>query len=243
MIPKIIHYCWFGGNPLPDLAQKCIDSWKKFCPDYEIIRWDESNYDVHKNQFVENAYRSKKWAFLTDYVRLDVVYQMGGVYLDTDVELIKPLDSFLSYQCYMGMEQPGRVNTGLGFGSEKQHPFLLDNMKEYENTNFVRSNGKFSPQTCVDITSKLLEMRGLKKSNSLQIISNVVILPVDFLCPQDMETGKLVITDNSYSIHHYSASWKNNFDMFVYKVGIVLKKIIGENLYKEIAEIKHKLIG
>lgn len=243
MIPKIIHYCWFGGNPLPELAKKCIDSWKKYCPDYEIIRWDETNYDLHKNQFVENAYRSQKWAFLTDYVRLDVVYQMGGIYLDTDVELIESLDSLLTMKCYMGMEKPGRVATGLGFGAEKQHHFLLENMKEYEQSNFFRKNGVFSPRTCVEITSNLFEMCGLKKNNSLQIISDVVILPVDYLCPQDMETGKITITKNTYSIHHYSASWKSDTDMLIYRIGIVIKRIVGENLYKKIAHIKHKLMG
>ena len=243
MIPKIIHYCWFGGNPLPDFAQRCIDSWKNYCPDYKIIRWDESNYDLHKNEYVENAYKSKKWAFLTDYVRLDVVYQMGGIYLDTDVELIKPLDSLLSLQCYMGLEQLGRVNTGLGFGAKKQHHFILENMKEYETISFVRKNDKFMPCTCVDITSNLLEMHGLKKNNALQIVSDVVILPVDYLCPQDMETGKITITNNTYSIHHYNASWKNRTDIIIYKIGIILKRIVGDNVYKKIAQFKHKILG
>ena len=103
MIPKKIHYCWFGGNPLPEDVKRYIESWKKYCPDYDLIRWDESNYDVHKNAYVELAYQNKKWAFLTDYARLDIIYEHGGIYLDADVELIHSLDDLLQNSCYMGM--------------------------------------------------------------------------------------------------------------------------------------------
>ena len=100
MIPKVIHYCWFGGNPLPDEAKRCIDSWKKYCPDYKIIEWNESNYDVNSNEYMKAAYNEKKWAFVSDYARVDVVYRYGGIYMDTDVELIKPLDKFLYQSPY-----------------------------------------------------------------------------------------------------------------------------------------------
>ena len=118
MIPKKIHYCWIGGNPLPELAIKCIESWKKYCPDYEIIEWNEKNYDFRKNQFMREAYDEKKWGFVPDYARLDIIYEHGGIYLDTDVEIIKPLDSLLKEQGFAGMEQPGIVALGLGFGAE-----------------------------------------------------------------------------------------------------------------------------
>lgn len=243
MIPKIIHYCWFGGKPLPDLAQKCIDSWKKYCPDYEIIRWDESNYDLHKNHFVENAYKNKKWAFLTDYVRLDVVYQMGGIYLDTDVELVKSLEPLLETHCYMGMEKAGRVNTGLGFGAEKNHPFIFENKRIYEVKNYYDKHGRFVPPICVDVTTNLMIDYGLKRVNTIQEVNGVVLFPIEFFCPQDMETGVVVITSNTYSIHYYSALWKSDFDMVVYRIGKVIKRIVGENIYKKIALIKHKLMG
>lgn len=153
MIPKKIHYCWFGGNPLPEDVKRYIESWKKYCPDYELIRWDESNYDVHKNTYVELAYQNKKWAFLTDYARLDTIYEHGGIYLDADVELVHGLDDLLQNNCYMGMEQVGTVNTGLGFGAEPKHPFLRENMKPYEEQNFIQEDGTFKPPICVRITT------------------------------------------------------------------------------------------
>ncbi|RKW32245.1 MAG: glycosyl transferase, partial [Lachnoanaerobaculum sp.] len=104
MIPKVIHYCWFGGKPLPKIARKCIQSWKRFCPDYEIVEWNEKNYDIHKNSYMEEAYLQKKWGFVPDFARLDIIYQNGGIYLDTDVELIRPLDELLYHRAYMGFE-------------------------------------------------------------------------------------------------------------------------------------------
>lgn len=165
MIPKKIHYCWFGGNPLPEDVKRYIESWKKYCPDYDLIRWDESNYDVHKNAYVELAYQNKKWAFLTDYARLDIIYEHGGIYLDADVELIHSLDDLLQNSCYMGMEQVGTVATGLGFGAEPKHPFLRENMRPYEEQSFVQEDGTFKPPICVRVTTKLLKDQGLRDEN------------------------------------------------------------------------------
>lgn len=125
MIPKKIHYCWFGRNPLPELAVRCIESWKKYCPDYEIIEWNEDNYDINKISYVKEAYQARKWAFVTDYVRLDVVNQYGGIYLDTDVELLKSLDPLLKYKSFFGMEEGKFIATGLGFGAEKGTKILV----------------------------------------------------------------------------------------------------------------------
>lgn len=211
MIPKKIHYCWFGGKPLPKEVKKCIDSWKKYCPDYEIIEWNENNYDINKNKYTQLTHQNKKWAFLSDYVRLDVIYKYGGIYLDTDVELIKPLDDLLIYKGYMGMEQVGKVATGLGFGAVKKHKFLLENMKYYEKEeNFIDEKGDFKKAICVKITTDLLEENGFKKENKIQEICDMTIFPIDYFCPKVMGTNKLRITKNTYSIHHYDASWKSN---------------------------------
>lgn len=206
MIPKKIHYCWFGGKPLPNDIKQYIKSWKKYCPDYEIIQWNESNYDLEKNDYVKQAYENKKWAFLTDYIRLDVVYEYGGIYLDTDVELVKSLDNLLENKCYMGMEQIGTIATGLGFGAEAGHPFLRKNMLHYEKNSFLE-NGSFKPPICVGVTTKLLRESGLVRENIIQDIDGVMIYPTDYFCPLKMGTDKLTITSNTYSIHHYSASW------------------------------------
>ena len=131
MIPKIIHYCWFGGNEIPEHDKKCIESWKKYCPDYKIIRWDESNYDYKKNSYMREAYEAKKWGFVPDYARLDIVYEHGGIYLDTDVELVKNIDELLEHKAYMGFEVGGEfVSPGLGFGAEKNFPLFKKMMEE-----------------------------------------------------------------------------------------------------------------
>ena len=207
MIPKIIHYCWFGGKPLPEPVKKCIATWEKYCPDYQIIRWDESNYNVFKNSYTKAAYENKKWAFLSDYVRLDVVYTSGGIYLDTDVELLRSPEELRQNTCFMGMEEVGTVNTGLGFGAEAGHPFLLRNMRAYEESDFVREDGGFRPEICVLITTRLLGEDGLLCENQLQKIAGVTVYPVEVLCPQDHKTGKLTLTDRTVSIHHYAEGW------------------------------------
>lgn len=210
MIPKKIHYIWFGGKPLPKEVKKCINSWKKYCPDYEIIEWNESNYDLEKNEYVKKAYEQKKYAFLADYVRLDVIYEHGGIYLDTDVELIKNLDNLLENDGYIGMEEIGTINTGQGFGAKKHHPFIKENKEYYEKNKFWDSNGNFEKVICVEITTKLLKAHGLKEINKMQKIANMKIFPVEYFCPIVMGTNKLKITKNTYSIHHFAATWKSN---------------------------------
>lgn len=210
MIPKKIHYIWFGGKPLPDDAKKCIESWKKYCPDYEIIEWNESNYDLEKNEYVKKAYEQKKYAFLADYVRLDVIYEHGGIYLDTDVELIKNLDDLLEYDGYIGMEEVGTINTGQGFGAKKHHPFVKENKEYYENNKFWDEDGNFQKVICVEITTKLLKEHGLKEKNQKQDVAGMKIFPIEYFCPIVMGTNQLKVTKNTYSIHHFAASWKSD---------------------------------
>lgn len=241
MIPKKIHYCWFGGNPLPETVQRCINSWRKFCPDYEIIEWNESNYNVHKMPFISDAYTAKKYAFVSDYARLDIIYNEGGIYLDTDVELIRPLDALLSHSAFMGMELIGEVNTGLGFGAEKYHRFIGENRDVYLKETFNTSN----LVTCVELTTNLLVTKGLEKNNSIQIIDGVTIYPIEYFCPYNMETRKTNLTENTYSIHHYDATWYGSgLKAIVRKkllpIKIYLKKILntifGEGSYQKVKE-------
>lgn len=209
MIPKKIHYCWFGGNPLPDSALKCINSWQKYCPDYEIIEWNENNYDVNKIPYTKYCYENKKFAFLTDYVRLDIIYNEGGIYLDTDVELVKNLDDLLDSKCYIGMEQVGTINTGQGFGAEKYNEFIKENKEYYEKTSFLDDDGSFKRTICVEITTNILQKYGLKKENVKQTIRGVEIYPTDYFCPKKMGTNRIHISKNTYSIHHFEGSWKS----------------------------------
>ena len=209
MIPKKIHYCWFGQTPKPDLSQKCFASWKKFCPDYEIIEWNEENYDISKAPlFVRQAYKAKKWAFVTDYVRLHVVYEHGGVYFDTDVEVIKSIDDLLQYSAFFGTQTDYDINTGLGFGAEAGLHILADLMEAYHKISFIGEDNTYDITPCPVRDTKVFMKYGLVESDSVQVLlGGVAILPVDYLSPKDYMTGKLTVTENSRSIHHFAESW------------------------------------
>ena len=219
-IPKKIHYCWFGNNPLPESVQRCIKSWKKYCPDYEIIEWNESNYNVNKIPFIDKAYKEKKYAFVSDYARLDIIYNEGGIYLDTDVELIKNIDPLLEHSCFLALESCGAVATG--FGSIKKHSFIYENMQYYHNTEFDMNN----IITCVNVTSSLLTEKGLQIIDKNQEINDVYIYSTEYFCPLNYKTNKLNITKNTYSIHHYDATWQP----FKMKIKSKIKKILGNKI-------------
>ena len=202
-IPKIIHYCWFGGNPLPASAVKCINSWKKYCPDYEIRLWNEENFDLDCTPYCAEMFRRKKWAFLTDYVRLKVVCDQGGVYLDTDVQLLKPLDPLLQRGAFMGFECSNLVATGLGFAAEAGHPFLKENMAFYES---LRDFDAIP--ACPHITTDLLAAHGLERNCAkTQTLAGLTVYAAEYLCPKNERTGLMSRTKNTVSIHHYDASW------------------------------------
>lgn len=186
-IPKKIHYCWFGGKEKPALIKKCIKSWKKHCPDYEIIEWNETNFDVMSNQWCETAYKAKKWAFLTDYVRLKVLYDFGGIYMDTDVELLKPLDDFLVYSCFMGFQHEKYVSNGLVTGAVVGNAFIKENLSVYENMTFNDSDDSFNFKVCQEYTTELLISHGLKVpcDGQIQILDDIYIFPPEYFCPYD----------------------------------------------------------
>lgn len=208
MIPKIIHYCWFGGAPKSKLIKKCIKSWSKYCDDYTIIEWNENNFDINTAPlFVRQAYQHKKWAFVTDYVRLKVVYENGGVYFDTDVELLKNIDRFLHDEAFFGFNDDNRINTGLAMGAIKGCPLLADLMENYYNESFIKSDGTLNMLDNTSRDSVAFEKLGLKFDNSLQKIGNYVFYPSDYFCPMDHLCFDLKCTENTTAIHHFAASW------------------------------------
>lgn len=211
MIPKIIHYCWFGRNPLPKLAEKCIKSWRRYCPDYEIIQWNEDNFDLSACPlYVRQAYEAKKWAFVTDYVRLKVVYDHGGIYLDTDVELKKSLDTLLPYNAYFGFEDGVHINTGLGFGGIQGLPLLKELMDDYGNISFVRDDGSFDTKACPQRNAPVFLRHGLVQDDNRQIIGDgILILPTLSLCPYSYETYTYRRSPETFSCHWFNASWQN----------------------------------
>ena len=207
-IPKVIHYCWFGGNEFSQLEKDCIASWRKFCPDYEIIEWNESNVDLSKCKFAQDAYEDKKWAFVSDYVRTLVVYEHGGIYLDTDVKLIKSLDPLLECTAFGGFEDEWTVNTGVGFGAEKNDPIVKEFMDYYNNTTYYDENGEASPVLAPTVSTEVLVSHGLQLYNNvIQKVGTFTIFPIDYFAPLNIRINKLKVTDNTYSIHLYSASW------------------------------------
>ena len=206
MIPKIIHYCWFGGNPLPDLAKKCIASWEKYCPDYQIIRWDESNYDLAACDYVREAYEAKKWAFVTDVARLDVLVNFGGIYMDTDVEVIRPLDSLLSYEAVSGFETEFQISTGL-MACRKGHPLFQEFLRDYDGKHFLNEDGSYDTTTNVIRITEICQKYGFQGNNQKQTVRGFTLLPKDYLCPKDYKSRRIHITRNTLTIHHFNASW------------------------------------
>ncbi len=210
MIPKIIHYCWFGGNPLPERDQKCIESWTKYCPNYKIMLWDESNYDVTKNKYMHQAYQEKKWGFVPDFARLDIIYNYGGIYLDTDVEIVRNLDELLREKAFMGFEDHKFINPGLGFGAEPKHSGIGELLKIYDFRLFRLGDGTLDTTPSPQLNTEMLVAHGAVMNDQKQNIMGITLYPTEYFCPKSYETGKLVLTDNTFSIHHFNASWKSD---------------------------------
>lgn len=206
-IPKIIHYCWFGRNPKPALAQKCINSWKKHCPDYEILEWNEDNFDVSTApKYVQQAYEARRWAFVTDYVRLRALTEMGGIYMDTDVEVIKPLDPYLYHEAFAGLEHPERIQTGL-LACSPGFPLFRDFMAYYDTVSFLQPDGTPDVTTNVEILTGLCRDRGFVPGDHYQVVEGLTIYPREIFCPVDYDTKKLRKTRKTVTIHWFSGSW------------------------------------
>lgn len=209
MIPKIIHYCWFGRGQKSELILKCIESWKKYCPDYEIIEWNEDNFDVNITEYTRQAYENKKWAFVSDYARLSVLLEYGGLYLDTDMELLKPIDEFLDNKGVLAFEARDFVCLGI-IGAVKDHPFIKKLKTEYEKLCFQKEDGSLEELTNVQRMRKYLLSGGLVNNGKKQIVCDMTIYPQKVFFPYSIGMLFNVKPKKAYSIHHATASWKNN---------------------------------
>lgn len=210
-IPKIIHYCWVGGKPKPQSVLHCIESWKRCCPDYEIKEWNESNYDFTRNEYMRQAYKSEKWGFVPDYARLDIVYQCGGIYLDTDVELVQNLDVLLHYSSFFGFEDTGEgkyyIACGLGFGAEQHNPLIKSLRDYYDDILFIHKDGSLNLTPAPRHNVTVFENYGVSMNNLFQEINRNAFFPSEYFCPKIFMTGETRVTDKTLSIHHFSASW------------------------------------
>lgn len=233
MIPKVIHYCWFGGNPLPGMAVKCIESWKKYCPGYKIKRWDETNFDCECCDYVKEAYTAKKWAFVSDYARFKILYEYGGLYFDTDVEIIKSLDEIIANGAFMGCEQ-GKDKIcpapGLGIAAMPGMKLYKDILDEYGRESFWRSDGIANTKTICTRVTEILSREGFTGNGEIEYVGDIYIYPPEYFCPKNFFTGKTQLTENTVSIHHYDATWYEPEEKRSYKIEQNLNRWLGVEL-------------
>lgn len=227
MIPKKIHYCWFGGNEKPELVIKCINSWKEKCPDYQIIEWNESSFDVECNDFVKEAYKSKKWAFVSDVARLYALVQDGGIYMDTDVEVLQSLDPFLKYRSVIGFESTDYLSTAF-LATENNNVLFKEMLEQYNNLNFYNNDGSISYVTNVQRMTELCVKCGLKLDGTFQELDNITIFPPDYFSPKNYKTGELNMSKNTVCIHHFDGSWIPADLQYEQMIKMKLKKLISE---------------
>ena len=207
LIPKVIHYCWFGGKPLPDKYKIWMDSWRRFCPDYEIIEWNESNYDISKNVYMYQAYEKKKWGFVSDYARLDIIYNYGGIYFDTDVELVQNIDDLLYQKGFAGFQNHREVAFGLGFGAVQGLPVIKEITDLYKDMTFVNEDGTLNLTACPYWQTEILKKHGLHVNGEYQIVDGMAIYPEKMLSGKTFYSHKIVLTSYTRAIHHFEGTW------------------------------------
>lgn len=240
MIPKIIHYCWFGRGAMPDLVLKCIDSWKKHLPEYELRLWNEDNFDIHLYPYAAEAYTERKFAFVADVCRLYALKEFGGLYMDTDVEVLKNLNEFLAkYKAFSGVEDNNYLTSGV-MASEKGGLWITNLLDLYDNRSFYHADGSLDLTTNVESITQFMKNKGITIQNSFQDIEGYcTIFPSEYFCPKSWLTKEMNITPNTYCIHHFAGSWiptkkkwnKNEF----------LLKLVGPKNFDRLLAIYAKL--
>ncbi len=245
-IPKIIHYCWFGGSEIPERDKRCIESWKKFCPDYEIILWNEDNYDVTQIPYMKEAYDAKRWGFVPDFIRMDLVYRYGGIYMDTDVELLRPLDDLLDLPAYVALEAESNcISFGCGFGAEKGAPILKKLCDYYRTLKFVNADGSLNLTPNPIIVTEYLKDKGYTFTPGvIGKMDEFTVFPEEYFCPQVFSSGQIQITDKTYSIHHYHASWQTESEKLALQEYRRYTKLFGEKcgnlIYQAVKTVREK---
>ena len=232
MIPKIIHYCWFGRGPMPELAQKCIESWHRFMPVYEYKLWYEDNFDIHCNAYVEEAYEAKKFAFVTDYVRLYALYTEGGIYMDTDVEVLKPYDDLLELTAFTGYEGSKTYPPVTGtMASEPRNEWVKEQLAAYDDIHFLKEDGSLDTMPNTARISQIMKKGGFVQDGKKRVYKDMHIFPVEYFCPRQT-TGEIFITENTYCDHHFMGSWDNKGGGFKSKVLNLFSKTARTRLIK-----------
>lgn len=237
MIPKIIHYCWFGNKPIPSLAFSCINSWKTQLPDYQLRLWNEDSFDINSVPYVREAYNAGKYAFVTDYVRLFAIFHYGGIYMDTDVEVLKKLDDLLHLPGFSGFESDKYVPTGI-IACEPYNEWAKEQLGWYEGKHFTKPDGFSDLTSNVQIISTNMGSNGFLLNNSYQVYKNCMhIFPKDYFCPKS-RSGIITVTHNTYCIHHFAASW-HPWHLKVKR--FIFKSILGPIVTDYLVRAKKKL--
>ena len=204
MIPKKIHYCWLSADPLPELAQKCLSSWKQFLPDYEIVLWDLNKFDINSTPWTKESFESKKYAFAADYIRLYALYTEGGIYLDSDVEVIQSFNNFLNCESFIGFESSGDIEPAV-LGAEKGSAWIGKSLKYYQNRHFVNSKGNYDTKPLPIVLEQFLNLKNIDKKNITKS-NNICFYPAEYFSPKNFHTKKIEITPFTVSIHHFDGS-------------------------------------
>lgn len=236
MIPKVIHYCWFGGSELSKEAKKYIETWRSLCPEYQIVEWNETNFNVDDAvPYVKEAYEQRKWAFVSDYVRLYVLEKYGGIYFDTDVEVLKPLDVFLNNKAFIGAESKYSICTAV-IGAEKGATFIGELMSLYNDLHFVDEQEIDLTPNSQRIFEYLKNTYDYKETSKPIKWENCTLYPKDYFSPINCYTYKQEITKNTYCIHRFAGTWKNEKEVFLNKLKALVTRIIGEDCRKMLKE-------
>lgn len=237
-IPKVIHYCWFGPKPLPKIFNKCYESWKKFCPDYEIKFWNENNFNIYDNKYLQIAYEKKQFSKFSNLARLLIVFRNGGIYLDTDVELVNTLDTIIHNEGFLGFESSSAVNTGLGFGFKKGNVILQKLINNYI-TYGENFNDKLGFKVCHEMDTPILNELGLVNNGKTQIISGVKILSSEYLCPKSIWDYESKISSKTLSIHHFEISYSPYSDKLkkIQKIRRFMSKILGKKVEQKVFSV------
>lgn len=236
MIPKIIHYCWFGNKPMPERELRCMESWSKYLPEFKIMRWDEESFDINSSTFVRQAYDMKKWAFVADLVRLWALKNYGGIYLDTDIEILRPFDELLHYKAFGGFETDNVVQTGV-IGSEANGEFINIIFNHYINASFVNQDGSLNTKPNSAIFAEILQKHGISTENIRSSNDLIELFPSEYFCPIEQATWEIKPTDNTYCIHYLSGSWLPYSDRLKRHIKTIVGKLFGFDFVEKLRNL------
>lgn len=243
-IPKIVHYIWFGNNEKSELIQKCQISNSLYLNGWDVNEWTESNYEINSCAYAIEAYSKKYYAFVSDYVRFDILYKYGGVYLDTDVELLKEIpEEFLNNEGFTGVESNDKIAPGLIFACKAKNPIVMEILKDYKNDRFILPDGELNKKTVCERVTDIFKKHGFVENGKIQDIEGIKVMSSEYFCAYDFITKEFDKTKNTVSIHHYSGTWVSKKQKLFNQFKMILKRVVGKKAFVKIVMLKRKFLG